>query len=745
MNEPLQPSSSPWRSKTFWLACLLALFTLFLFWPVHRFAFVFFDDPDYVSANPHVLTGLTSKNVAWAFQQSHAANWHPLTWLSHMTDAQLFGKGPQAPHLVNLLLHITNSVLLFVIFLRWTSTLWPSTLLATLFALHPLHVESVAWIAERKDVLSAFFFLLTLLAYTAYAAGSKPQAARTSQTSDFTKKLRPGSYVLALFFFSLGLLSKPMVITLPFLLLLLDFWPLCRFRTSRLILGPVSAHPDPRQSDHRYDWNLILEKIPFFLLSTASACITFFAQKHGGAVQSLTNTPLVLRLENALVSYPRYLLKTFWPASLATPYPPADHWPLIIVSLSLIFLVAVSGLCWRFRLKFPYLLTGWLWFLGMLVPVIGLVKVGEQSIADRYMYLPSIGVFILFLWGTQDLIRHFRIPALGLQVAAAIMLFLLAFRTHNQLQFWQNSETLFRHAIAVTHNNWAAYYNLGWFLDNQGRLDEALACYRKALQIEPRIPEPLNNIGYVLAAKGQYAEAVPYFQQALKAEPGFVEGHYNLGKALEKLGRVQEAKNEFKQVLNARPDHLGTLNNLADGMSARGQYVEALPYYQTSLKGDPNQPITHYNYANALARLKRTSEAIEQYRLALKNKPDYPEAHHDLGIALGREGKFDEAISHLEQAVRQNPSDPQMQASLGKALAVKGNLPGAITRFEGSLRLRPENPQIHYSLAHALASVGKFEEAKKHYQEALRLSPGFLPAAQELQTLTANSQKQAPP
>jgi tetratricopeptide (TPR) repeat protein len=744
MNEPPQPSSSLWRSKTIWLACLLALFTLFLFWPVHRFAFVFFDDPDYVSANPHVLTGLTSKNVTWAFQQSHAANWHPLTWLSHMTDAQFFGKGPQAPHVVNLLLHITNSVLLFVIFLRWTSALWPSTLLAALFALHPLHVESVAWIAERKDVLSAFFFLLTLLAFTAYA-GSKPEAASTSQTSGFSKKLRRGLYVLALFFFSLGLLSKPMVITLPFVLLLLDFWPLRRFTTSHLILSPAAAPPRPKQSGGRDNWTLMFEKIPFFLLSAASAFITFFAQKKGGAVQSLTHTSLMSRLENALVSYPRYLIKTFWPTGLATPYPRAEHWSLIIVGLSIIFLLAVSWLCWHFRPRFPYLLTGWLWFLGMLVPVIGLVKVGEQSIADRYMYLPSIGVFILFLWGTQDLIRHFRIPALALQIAAPVMLLLLVFRTHNQLEFWQNSETLFRHAIAVTHNNWAAYYNLGWFLDNEGRLDEALAYYRKALQIEPRIPEPLNNIGYVLAAKGQYAEAIPYFQQALKAEPGFVEGHYNLGKALEKLGRVQEANNEFRQVLNVRPDHLGTLNNLADGMSARGQYVEALPYYQASLKGDPNQPITRYNYANALARLKRTSEAVEQYRLALKNNPDYPEAHHDLGIALGREGKLEEAISHLEQAVRQKPSDPGMQASLGKALAAKGNLPAAIPRFEESLRLRPENPQIHYSLAHALVSVGKIEEAKKHYHEALRLNPAFSPAAQELQTLTAKSQKQSAP
>ena len=475
------------------ISLLLAAITLAVFSPVVHHQFVSFDDPDYVTANTHVNGGLTCSDVAWAFCASHAGNWHPLTWLSHMADVQLYGLNPAGHHLTNLLLHAANTVLLFLLLRRLTGALWRSAFVAALFALHPLHVESVAWIAERKDVLSAFFGLLSLLAYARYAQGRSENSA--PRITHYTLRPPAISLLPSLLFFALGLMCKPMLVTLPFLLLLLDYWPLCRFEFKTQNSKLKTLLP------------LALEKWPFFFLSAVSCLVTVLVQQR--AMQPLTNLSISSRVGNALVAYTRYLGKTFWPAHLATPYPHPGHWPLPQVLLAAALLIGLTLGALSLYRKLPFVLTGWLWFLGTLVPVIGLVQVGEQSMADRYSYLPLIGLFIILAWGGRAAASRWHVSGVALGSAAGLILFPCAWRARAQLRCWQNSESLYRHAVAVTKNNWIGYYNLGSCLDAEGRTDEAMTNYFKAVAMQPHYPDPLNNIGCTLAGRKQFAEAVP--------------------------------------------------------------------------------------------------------------------------------------------------------------------------------------------------------------------------------------------
>jgi tetratricopeptide (TPR) repeat protein len=728
------------------LGCLLAIITIIVFWPVVRAEFVEYDDPEYVTSNPHVLSGLTASGVGWAFRTGHAGNWHPLTWLSHMMDVRLFGKGPSGPHLVNLLFHAANGALLFLLLHRLTGSRWRSLLVAALFALHPLHVESVAWISERKDVLSTFFGLLSLWSYGEYVL----HASRTSSPRGGASRY----YVVSLLLFALGLLSKPMLVSWPFVLLLLDYWPLRRFslapRTSGKQTPQSSPLPFGREEGEQYGRGcgqdapalplrtgkqLLIEKIPFFLLTVASSLATFIAQKAGGAVQSLGSISITSRIENALVSYVRYMGKTFYPINLAAPYPYPSHWPAMEVFISVLVLVVLCfGALW-FGRRYPFLPVGWLWFLGSLVPVIGLIQVGEQSMADRYTYVPLIGLFVIFTWGIAEIFKRWQVPRFGSLLAAGLVLVPCTVLTRHQLQYWQNTESLFRHATLVTKNNWLAFSNLGSYYDGLGRTDEALANYRKAVELQPNFGDALNNIGCLLAGRKQYSEAILVFESALRATPDLIEAHNNLGRALKDVGRTDEAIAHFQMVLKRKPDHIDALNNLGNALLSKSQFAEANRYFQASLRVKPGQSTIEYNLANSLARLKRTDEAILHYRLALQQRPDYAEARHDLGIALAMQGKLDAAIAEFRQAVKNRPEDPTMHFSLGKALAGGGKMEEAIIEFQTSLRYGPDNPLTHFSLGKALASQKKMDEAAGHFAEALRLKPDFAPAKQALQTL----------
>jgi protein O-mannosyl-transferase len=772
------------------ISVLLAAATLLVYYPVGRFQFVNLDDPLYVSSNAHVQKGLSLGGLAWAFATGHGGNWHPLTWFSHMLDAQLFGPGPAGPHLVNLLFHVANTLLLFGLLRRLTGAAWRSALVAALFALHPLHVESVAWISERKDVLSGFFFLLTLWTYGKYVTGAQGRAAKiAAQVPEPTSNIQhptsnaqgrglarsqgilhlPASicYLLSLVLFALGLMSKPMLVTVPFVLLLLDYWPLGRMQ---------KAEGEGQRDVSRITYHvsrflpLLVEKFPFFLLSAISCVVTFIVQKKGGAVQSLSQMALRPRLENTPVAYARYLGKMLWPADLATPYARAEHWPLIQVLLAVGLLIGLSiGAVWLSR-RWRFVGTGWFWFVGMLVPVIGLVQVGEQSMADRYTYLPLIGLFIILVWGAAAACERWHLPQVVCLGGAGLVLVACAVQARRQVDTWRDSEVLYKHNLAVTRNNWLAAYNLGWWLDEQKRFDEAVFYYRKAFEMEPRNPDPLNNIGVALVAKKQYAEAIPYFERALKAEPGFVEAHNNIGKALEELGKLDEAISEYRLVLAKKPEHVSALNNLGNTLVRKGQFAEAVPYYEAALRAKPDQEAAHYGLAGALARLGRPDEAIPHYQLALQRNPNSASAHSDLGLVLARKGDLDGAIQQFREAVRCKPDDPEVLCNLGRtlagrqklveaiplylqalriaptnanahgalglALATAGKLDEALPHFQEAVRFAPDNPSAHFNLGRALAAQGKSQEAVQQFREALRLRPNYPQAQQALQALT---------
>jgi len=527
---------------------LLGLVTLAVFWPVRGFDFISLDDGNYVSANPQVQRGLTMEGVAWAFKIGYVDNWHPVTWLSHMLDATLFGTGATGPHLVNLLLHVGNSVLLFLLLRSLTGAHWPSAVVAGLFAVHPLHVESVAWISERKDVLSTMFLLLTLWAYVRYARGS-------NQCSVFSVQCRSGWYWGALGLFALGLMSKPMLVTAPFVMLLLDFWPLGRVEGKKI-------------------WKLVVEKIPFFVLSAASCVITVVAQRK--AVQSFAHFPFMVRIENAFVAYSRYLGKMLWPGDLTIAYPPQPgHWPAALVIVAVVIVLGGCAVAlWGGR-KFPFVATGWFWFLGTLVPTIGLVQVGIQSLADRYTYVPSVGIFIVSAWTAGVLCTRWRVPKMAVGSAAVLLVGACAARTANQLPYWRNSETLFRHAIAVTGDNGLAHYSLGFYFFQTGRLGEAIGEYRQALQISPDSVELLSDLGAALDQAGEPNQAVEKLGGALRVSPHNALAHYRLGNALVKLGKNGEAIEHYQQAVVSQPNLIEARNNLAVALFKENKAEEA--------------------------------------------------------------------------------------------------------------------------------------------------------------------------
>ena len=576
------------RFPVWLMAALLALVTIALYWPATSHDFVNYDDNFYVTSNVHVQNGLTLESLKWAFFNPVAANWHPLTLLSHMLDCQLFGLKPWGHHLTSVLLHAVNTVLVFLFLRRLTDAIWRSLLVAAVFGLHPLHVESVAWVAERKDVLSTCFGLLALIFYTRYVQ------CVTSDTCQVTgPKVIPASvlsrvthhpslfYGLALFFFALGLMSKPMLVTWPFVMLLLDYWPLERFK-------PGCA------------WRLVGEKIPFFALTAVASVVTFVVQQHGGALGEGENLPFGARSGNALISYCRYLAKMFWPTDLAIFYPHPGYWPLERVFFAGGLIVGISVLLYVKRRRYPFLLMGWLWFCGTLVPVIGLVQVGEQAMADRYTYIPSLGMLIVVIWGAYELTRSWRYQELALSVAGCAVIVLCLGLTRQQLGYWKDSESLFRHALEVTENNYLAHNDLGTALDRKGQTDEAISQFRTAIRLTPDYAEAHNNLGIALVEKGQTDEAISQFQEAIRLKPDDAEAHSNLGNALVEKGQTDEAISQYQEAIRLKPDDAEAHNNLGSALVKKGQTDEAINQYQEAIRLKPDCAEARNNLAHAL-------------------------------------------------------------------------------------------------------------------------------------------------
>jgi tetratricopeptide (TPR) repeat protein len=694
------------------LICLgLAVATLALYWPVTRHDFVNVDDPRFIYQNPHIQAGLTWTGVVWAFQTLDTENWQPLTWLSHMLDCQWYGLNAGGHHLTSLLFHIANTLLLFLWLNGLTQAVWRSALVAALFAWHPLHVESVAWACERKDVLSTFFWLLALLAYTKYVESGERRAEsggsehptsneqggdQRSEDGDQKSPLhliRPNPpirpilpksgakiyFALSLAAFALGLMSKPMVVTLPCVLLLLDFWPLNRFTISPPLLrfGATSALRTPRSALRTpLLVRLIAEKVPFVLLTVAMSLATLFAQKAGGALSSLGGMPLSVRVANSLVNYTTYLAQTFWPVGLAYFYPYTPAQSVGLVAGAALLLLAVTGWCvWLVRRE-PWLLVGWLWFLGTLVPTIGLVHVGIQSRADRYMYIPSIGIFILVVWGLDALFdrwprRKELLPVLG---GLALVGFLDA--TSLQLGCWQNSITLSRHAIEVTRNNFVAYDSLGRALDELGLKDQALACYAEAVRVEPQFPQSQFNLGVALRERGQLPEAVEHFAAAAKLVPEHYETRSALGATLLLLNtdRWDEAVVEFSAALRLKPDSADAHRNLAVALARQGQTTNALPHFAAAVGLDPANADLRFDLGLALLEAQQPAAAATQFAAELKLTPDETKAHYRLAQALQQQDQLAEAVLHYQAALRLTPDFPEAAAALGQILAAHPEL-----------------------------------------------------------------------
>ena len=576
----------------------LAVMTFAIYAQVIGHQFITLDDDAYIKGNVMVNRGVTLAGVAWAFSTFDQGNWHPLTWIAHMMDSQLFGMNAGGHLLVNALIHIANTLLVFWFLFRTTHARWPSALAAALFALHPLHVESVAWAAERKDTLSTFFGLLSLIAYVRYAKG--PSIRR---------------YAWVAITLLLGLLAKPMLVTWPFVMLLLDYWPLRRFDLT------------PRKEMGTKLWPLLREKFPLFALVAASAVITTIAQSHGGAVRTFQDFPIALRLTNALVSYVKYLLLTFWPNDLGVYYPYTTSgtpaWQIICAAF---LLIGITALCFFQRKIRPYLVVGWLWFLGALVPVIGIVQVGGQTMADRYFYIPSIGLFIVIAFGLADIAETRGLaPSLSAAVASGILL-ALAILTNAQIHRWSNSFTLFKHTLAVTPPNLIIENNLGSALSRSGLHDEAGAHFEKALQIIPAhydslLYDTLLNMGITRFYQNRLPEAIEYCQSALRVRPDAPKAHDLLGMALAMQGHGEAALDEMRHAAELAPNDADIQKDLG---------------------------VT-------LARLGRIPESIDHFHEALRLNPYNASAHNNLGLSLLESGKPGESIPEFEAALRLNP------------------------------------------------------------------------------------------
>jgi tetratricopeptide (TPR) repeat protein len=631
--------------------CLgLAAMTFAVFGQTAGFGFVNYDDDLYVYENARVAGGLSLKGLAWVFTHADCSLYHPLTILSLMADYQLHGLHAGGYHLTNVLLHTASVILLFLVLRQMTGALWRSAFVAAVFAIHPLRVESVAWVAERKDVLSGLFFMLTLGAYAQYVR--KPNSL--------------ARYLMVATAFILALLSKPTVVMLPFVLLLLDYWPLNRFEQP----GKLSR--------------LLLEKIPLLALAAGACAMTVLTA--GKDITANAPVSMPLRLSNALVSYAVYLRQMVWPEGLAVPYPyPHNGLPRWEVALAGALLAGLSAVAWKERRTRPWLLMGWLWYLGMLAPMIGIVQVGSFAHADRMTYLPQIGIYVALTW----LVAEWRVSRAALGALMTGLLALFMFCSWQQTAYWQNSETLWSYTLACTTDNDIAQNNLGLVLTQKGKMDAAIACFQQALQIRPNSAEARNNLGYALMQMGKVNAAISFFQQALQIRPDFAEAHDNLGYALLQMGKVDEAITHCQRALQLKPDDAEACVNLGNALFRKGKVDAAIAQYQQALQIKPGLAMARNNLGNALLQTGKVDAAIACFRQALQIKPDFAEAHDNLGHALLQAGKVDEAISQCLQALQIKPDDAEACVNLGNALFRKGRVDDAIAQYQKALQINP--------------------------------------------------------
>ncbi|MDH7481125.1 MAG: tetratricopeptide repeat protein [Armatimonadota bacterium] len=679
--------------RDYLIYALLIIITFAAFGRVLVNDFVVYDDDKYVTHNEHIKAGLTLEGLAWAFTAFHAANWHPLTWISHMADCSVYDMKPWGHHLTSLLLHVANVLLLFHILKLMTGSTWRTALVAALFGVHPLHVESVAWISERKDVLSTFFWLITMWAYYRYSRCPKV-----------------GSYIPVVLFFALGLMSKPMLVTLPFVLLLLDWWPLGRIslKSYSLVFKPGSI---VRQ--------LLNEKIPLFALAVASSIVTFIAQKEGGAVGTLMEIPLDMRIGNAFLSYIRYIGKMIWPRPLVVFYPHSIHGlPIWWVIFASILFLAITWLVIKQMHQRPYMGVGWFWYIGTLVPVIGIIQVGSQAMADRYTYIPLIGIFIMLAWGIPDYFNT-RIKEKAPKVSSilpsitCVIIAVFVVCTWYQVGYWKDTITLFGHTLPITGSNYVVHNNLGVALSEKKQYEQAIAHFQKVLEVEPNDPDTNYNMGNALVAIGRFSEAAKYYRAAIKADPNYAYAHNNLGNILSQQGRLDEAIEEYKKALQAKPDDLDIKRNLETALSQRAKKINTAASLYEAIKANPNNAKAHYELAVILENQSDFEGAIEHFSIAARLEPSYA-AHYHLANIFSKMGRVDEAIRHYREAIRLNPKRFEAHYNLANTLSRQGKLDEAIGEYVEVIRLKPDFADAHNNLAIALFEKGDYAGAWHH-------------------------------
>ena len=668
------------RTQTIVIYLFLAAISLVVFGQTIRYDFVNFDDDLYVYNAPAIQAGLTAQGIALAFTSQHARNWHPLATLSHMLDCQLYGLKPGGHHATNVILHIITVLLLFRVLREMTGAVWKSAIVAALFAVHPLHVESVAWVSERKDVLSAMFFLLMLGAYVRYARG--PSMTR---------------YLLVAVLFAAGLMSKPMLVSVPAILLLLDYWPLRRFEQPSSTTGKTKVVDSGNQPCTR-QW-LFLEKIPLFVLAGGSCVATFVLQKRAtGAIPPL---PFLWRVENAFVSYMIYVWKTLWPTHLAVFYPhPNNTLPIWVVILAMMLLLAITVSAIVFRNKRPYVFTGWSWYLVMLMPVIGLIQVGEQGHADRYTYLPHIGLFLLAVWFAADAAAVRESRSRFATATAAVIILALASAAFIQASYWRNSETLWTHALDVTSDNDVAHNNLGYLRVDQGELDKAIAHFEAALEIRSRKLDPHYDVGSAfvqmnladaLARKGQPDEALVHYEQAIRLQPNYANAYYNRGNVLFTKGRIDEAMADWEKTLQIQPNDADAHTCIGNAFLRQSSPKEAIAHYEKAMALAPGDPRSRNNIAWVLATSSDASirdgvKAVELAQEAVQlSRGRDSKFIRTLAAAYAESSRFPEAIAAAQQAI----TIAAMQGNTGLANTLRKE----IALYRGHISLREMEPR----------------------------------------------------
>lgn len=767
------------KHRTTFICLFLLLSILSVYWQILSHDFVNFDDITYVIDNDKIKSGFTLDAIRWAFnlKGTERSYWHPLTWLSHILDIQLFGLNPSMHHMINLILHLLSSLLLFYVFFKMTDDIWKSTIVALLFGIHPINVESVAWIAERKNMLSTFFWMMTIVLYVRYV-----------------KKPNIINYCLTFVAFLLGLLAKPMLITLPFVLLLLDYWPINRFNIKSIagtdiIQTPTFKNRQGKKSSTQF---IFLEKVPFLIIAFAVVYIAA-SSAEGKFSISFEVVPLILRFENALVSYVMYIIKMLWPSNLAVLYPfPKMIEPWKVISAT-IFLISVSLIVIYFCRKKPYLFVGWFWFAGTLVPVSGIIQAGLwPSMADRWAYIPFIGLFIILTWLLPEWLKRWKYQRHAFTIIAFIVFPFLMLQTWVQASYWSNGTFLFKHAIDVNENNYIAHNNLGSALASQGKHTEALYHYDKAIQLLPNyknaqinyakalyktgqidkaieyLSSKLSNIypedkkvitilGNVMLEKGDTDSAIHYFNNALKIDPEDIDAligagsafnklgktdkaienfskvlmidsfnalaHYNLGVIKERQGKTTEAIHHYSEAIRISPKSTDALTNLASIMADQGSMDRAIEYLNKALKADPSNADICYNLGIISLRVGRANDAIQYFQNAIQLNPDFVPARKALDQVLGNKGRPEESVDKIKAAINRDPNNPSLYSQLGRLYFRSGDMDKAIIYYEKALSIKPDFLEALNGLAILYAAKKEYENAIPYFKKIVQLNP----------------------